>query len=206
MLHISPGVGEMWELTALTPEVLDSLNKLKGRLVIHPRLWRVVMDLLNALRMLAGYNKIANERIYEQCGRLEPDEYLLARQGSFGSIHGLLNHMLLGDRIWMSRFAGAGNSTPPLNSILYEGFADLRAARGEEDARIVAFFENADSTFLQRPIPYINNQGNSYVETATVAALHFFNHQTHHRGQVHVMLSQTTVKPPSLDLHRIVNP
>jgi uncharacterized damage-inducible protein DinB len=164
------------------------------------------MDLLDAFRMLAGYNRIANERLYEQCGQLELDEYLLPRQGSFGSIHGLLNHLLLGDRIWMSRFAGAGNTTPPLSSILYEKFADLRSARSGEDARIVAFFEQADSHFLQRPIPYVNNQGKNYVETAAVAVLHFFNHQTHHRGQVHVMLSQTPVKSPSLDLHRILNP
>jgi uncharacterized damage-inducible protein DinB len=50
-----------------------------------------------------------------------------------------------------------------------------------------------------------NNQGKDYVETAHVACSHLFNHQTHHRGQVHVMLSQTPVVPPSLDLHRIVN-
>ena len=164
------------------------------------------MDLLDGFRMLAGYNRIANERIYEQCSQLEPEEYLLARSGSFGSVHGLLNHVLLGDRIWMSRFAGAGNTTPPLNSVLHERFADLRSARREEDARIVAFFETANSDFLQRQIPYINNQGKSYVESASVAVLHFFNHQTHHRGQIHVMLSQTPVKPPSLDLHRILNP
>jgi uncharacterized damage-inducible protein DinB len=164
------------------------------------------MNLLDAFRMLAGYNKIANERLYEQCGKLDLDDYLRARQGSFGSIHGLLNHVLLGDRIWLSRFAGGGNTTPPLNSILYERFADLRSARSEEDARIVTFFETADSNFLQRSIPYINNQGKNYVETAAVAVLHFFNHQTHHRGQVTVMLSQTAVKPPSLDLHRILNP
>src|ERR1700684_2672495 len=125
--------------------------------------------MLTTFRMLARYNRIANERLYEACGRLEPVEFRRERKGSFGSIHGLLNHVLLGDRIWMSRFAGAGNTTPPLNSILYERFADLRSARSEENARIVAFFENADSHFLERPIPYVNNQGKSYVETATVA-------------------------------------
>jgi len=60
--------------------------------------------------------------------------------------------------------------------------------------------------FLQRQLPYTNNQGKDYLETTPVAVLHFFNHQTHHRGQVHVMISQTDIKPPSLDMHRILNP
>jgi uncharacterized damage-inducible protein DinB len=128
------------------------------------------------------------------------------RKGSFGSIHGLLNHVLLGDRIWMSRFAGRGHTTPPLNSILFDGFAELRSARAAQDEEIEAFFAQADTDFLQRQLPYTNNQGKDYLETTPVAVLHFFNHQTHHRGQVHVMISQTDIKPPSLDMHRILNP
>ncbi len=62
--------------------------------------------MLDAFRMLARYNRIANERLYEKCGQLDPVEYQRQRQGSFGSIHALLNHLLLGDRIWMSRFSG----------------------------------------------------------------------------------------------------
>ena len=162
--------------------------------------------MLDAFRMLARYNRIANERLYEACGRLEPVEFRRERKGSFGSIHGLLNHLLLGDRIWMSRFAGRGHTTPPLNSILFEDFSELRSARAAQDEEIEAFFAQADSDFLQRQLPYTNNQGKDYVETAPVAVLHFFNHQTHHRGQVHVMISQTNVKPPSLDMHRILNP
>ncbi len=156
--------------------------------------------------MLARYNRIANERLYEQCGQLDPVEYRRERQGSFGSIHGLLNHILLGDRIWMSRFAGGGNTTPPLNSILFDSFAELSSARAAQDEEIEAFFEKTDADFLPRQFRYTNNQGKDYVETAPVAVLHFFNHQTHHRGQVHVMISQTDVKPPSLDMHRILNP
>ncbi len=156
--------------------------------------------------MLARYNRIANERLYEQCGQLDLDEYLRERKGSFGSIHRLLNHMLLGDRIWMSRFSGGGSTTPPLNTILYETFAELKLARAEQDANIEAFFEGADSAFLERLLSYTNSLGKYYEESTPRAVLHFFNHQTHHRGQVHVMLSQTAVKPPSLDLHRILNP
>jgi uncharacterized damage-inducible protein DinB len=96
--------------------------------------------------------------------------------------------------------------TPPLNTVLFEDFPSLRLARIEEDARIEAFFESLGPDFFSRSLRYINNQGKPYIEEAPVAASHFFNHQTHHRGQVHVMLSQTDVPPPSLDLHRIINP
>jgi uncharacterized damage-inducible protein DinB len=164
------------------------------------------MDTLDSFRMLARYNRIANERLYEQCGKLDLVEYRRERRGSFGSIHALLNHILLGDRIWMSRFAGGGNTTPPLNSILFESFAELRAARSEQDAGIEAFFKKVDGNFLATSLAYTNSQGKDYQETAPVAVLHFFNHQTHHRAQVHVMISQTDVRPPSLDMHRILNP
>jgi uncharacterized damage-inducible protein DinB len=163
------------------------------------------MDTIDVFRMLARYNRIANERLYEQCANLDPVEYLRERRGSFGNIHALLNHILLGDRIWMSRFAGGGSTTPPLNSILYDTLAELHAARSAQDAEIEAYFET-DPAFLLKPLLYTNSRGKDCVDVAPMAVLHFFNHQTHHRGQVHVMISQTDVKPPSLDLHRIINP
>jgi uncharacterized damage-inducible protein DinB len=162
--------------------------------------------LIETFRMLARYNRIANQRLYGACAGLDPAEYRRERAGSFGSIHGLLNHLLVGDRVWMARFAGGGSVTPALNAILFEDFSELRNARTVQDAEIESFFATVDDAFLERTIPYINNQGRAYVESVPVAVLHFFNHQTHHRGQVHVMVSQTGVKAPSLDMHRILNP
>jgi uncharacterized damage-inducible protein DinB len=162
--------------------------------------------MLDAFRMLSRYNRIANERLYEKCGQLDPVEYRRERKGSFGSIHGLLNHVLLGDRIWMSRFEGSGNTAPPLNSILFDSFAELRSARAAQDEHIEAFFAQVDTDFLHRRLSYTNSQGKDYLQAVPVAVLHFFNHQTPHRGQVHVMISQTDTKPPSLDMHRILNP
>jgi uncharacterized damage-inducible protein DinB len=156
--------------------------------------------------LLARYNRIANERLYEACSRLTAEEYKVERSGSFGSIHKLLNHLLLGDRIWMERFAGRHTDTPPLGTVLHAEFAPLREAREEMDRLIESFFNKVDESFFAGSFSYINNQGKPYVESALVAAGHFFNHQTHHRGQVHVMLSQTAVHPPSLDMHRILNP
>jgi uncharacterized damage-inducible protein DinB len=161
--------------------------------------------MLDAFRIFARYNRVANERLYEQVGKLDIAEYRRERRGSFGSIHVLLNHILVGDRIWMSRFAGGGKTTPPLNTILFETFAEINAARTEEDASIVAFFEKVDDGFLTRQLAYTNSFGKDCVVEAGPAVLHFFNHQTHHRGQVHVMLSQTEVSPPALDMHRLLN-
>ena len=162
--------------------------------------------MLDAFRIFARYNRVANERLYVQVGKLDLAEYRRERRGSFGSIHALLNHILLGDRIWMSRFAGGGKTTPPLNTILFETFTEINTARAEEDAGIVAFFEKVDDDFLTRQLAYTNSRGKECVDKAAPAVLHFFNHQTHHRGQVHVMLSQTEVSPPALDMHRILNP
>ena len=156
--------------------------------------------------MLARYNRGANEQLYEQISQLDEAEYRRERQVSFGSIHAVLNHILLGDQIWMSRFAGKGAKTPPLNAILCDTFTALKDARLEQDQQIELFFEQSDGDFLRKPLRYTNSQGKEYTESAPLAVLHFFNHQTHHRGQLHVMLSQTDVKPPSLDLHRILNP
>jgi uncharacterized damage-inducible protein DinB len=162
--------------------------------------------MIDAFRIFTRYNRIANERLYETCGQLDPVEYRRERKGSFGSIHKLLNHTLLADRIWMSRFGGRGSTTPPLNSILFDSFAELRSARATQDEEIETFFVKVDVDFLQRQLRYTNSLGKDCVDTAPAAVLHFFNHQTHHRGQVHVMISQTDVKPPSLDMHRILNP
>ena len=156
--------------------------------------------------MLARYNRIANERLYAACAELDEAEYRKQRSGSFGSIHGLLNHILLGDRRWLGLFEGGQRATPPLNQILYDDFSSLRSAREREDARLESFFSNVDVAFWDRSFPYTNNQGKDYVETAHVACSHLFNHQTHHRGQVHVMLSDAGVAAPGLDLHRIINP
>ncbi len=155
---------------------------------------------------MAQYNRIANEKLYAACAQLSDVEYRRTRAGSFGSIHALLNHILLGDRIWMERFTTTEPAiTPPLDGILYHDFADLRRAREAEDARIEAFM-TAPGDFFSREIGYTNNAGVPCADPAPLLAAHLFNHQTHHRGQVHVMLSQTNEPPPGLDLHRAIRP
>jgi uncharacterized damage-inducible protein DinB len=169
--------------------------------------------LIAHFQMLARYNTIANERLYEACSRLDNEEYRRERAASFRSVHRTLNHILLGDRIWMARFTETGHAnTPPLGSELYPDFVSLRAARVAEDARIEAFLADAAfqagaaEEFLAKEVRYVNSAGEHHADPAGLLLAHLFNHQTHHRGQVHTMLSQTAVKPPALDMHRAIRP
>ena len=126
------------------------------------------MDLTPHFQVLAHYNRIANERLYSQCAQLSSSEYRKHRAASFGSIHALLNHILLGDRRWLGLFESGDRITPPLNQVLYDDFAELRVAREQEDARLESFFAHLDPGFWTRSFPYRNNQGKDYVETAHI--------------------------------------
>src|SRR6202012_4023903 len=110
-------------------------------------------------------------------------EYRKPRAGSFGSMHALLNHLLIGDRVWMARFEGGGQTTPPLDAILYDDLASLTAARVVEDDRIVQFFEQLAGDFFNRYLSYVNSRGQQCSVPSAGPVAHFFNHQTHHRGQ-----------------------
>src|SRR4030095_144229 len=110
------------------------------------------MDLVTHFQMLARYKRIANERLFATCARLDEAEYRQRRAGSFGSIHGLLNHILLGDRRWMTLFERGDRTTPPLDQILYDDFLSLRTARAREDLRIESFFGGHESAVLGRMV------------------------------------------------------
>lgn len=157
-------------------------------------------------QMLARYNTLANRRIYDTCALLSDAERKQVRPAFFKSIHGTLNHIMVGDRIWLTRFAGKEIPSTGLNAILYEDFAELSAARTLEDQRIENFTANLTEEFIKGTIKYVNNQGKLYEDPVELLITHFFNHQTHHRGQIHDMLTQTEIAPPVLDMHRVINP
>ncbi|HZC19390.1 MAG TPA: DinB family protein [Rubrobacteraceae bacterium] len=162
--------------------------------------------LVRNFRMQARYNALANRRLYEACARLSDVERKKRRPAFFGSIHGTLNHLMVGDRIWLSRFSGKEVPSTNLDAILYEDFGELREARKEEDSRIEAFAAGIDERFLKGTIRYVNNEGRTLEDPVELLVAHFFNHQTHHRSQVHDMFTQTEVPPPVLDLHRVIRP
>ncbi len=166
----------------------------------------MVDTLVRNFRMLARYNALANRRLYEACARLSDEERKKHRQAFFGSIHATLNHIMVGDRIWLGRFAGEEAPSTNLDATLYEDFEELWKARRQEDRRIEEFAAGIDEQWLDGTIRYINNEGRTLEDPIDLLVAHFFNHQTHHRGQLHDMLSQTEVSPPVLDLHRVIRP
>ena len=151
--------------------------------------------------MFAGYNAWCNERLYDAVARLPDSDYRANRGAFFKSLHGTLNHLLLGDRIWMRRFTGTGEHPLRLDAILYEDFASLRAARRAEDDRISRYVAALTEAELASTIRYRTIVQPIEIEQALSPALdHFFNHQTHHRGQAHGLLTAITGDAPSFDL------
>ncbi|HWE47268.1 MAG TPA: DinB family protein [Caulobacteraceae bacterium] len=151
-------------------------------------------------RMFASYNAWANTRLYDAAQALPDAEYRRDRKAFFGSLHRTLNHLMVGDRIWMHRFDGEGETYTQLDLVIFDDLASLRAAREAEDARIVRYTETLTPEALAHDLEYTNTQGKTFVTPLPPALDHFFNHQTHHRGQAHALISAAGAAPPPLDL------
>ena len=149
----------------------------------------------------AGYNAWANNRLYDAAAQLSDDEYRADKGAFFKSMHGTLNHLLATDRIWMKRFTGEGEAPDRLDAILHDRLPDLRAARDDEDRRIAAWVGSLDEARLKGVIRYRRvSTPDEFVQPLMPALDHWFNHQTHHRGQVHCMLTQAGGRPSDTDL------
>jgi len=180
----------------------------------------MAMDLITQFKTMAQYNTWMNRSIYETCGALSDDERKRDLHAFFGSIHRTLNHLLLTDRMQMGRFVGADRMRSfdeggrrieirTLDQELYADFATLRREREKTDAMIEAWTSTNEITpeFLAREMVYdaMSAAGRYHVPT-WIAVTHFFNHQTHHRGQVATLLSQLGRDPGVTDLmalHRV---
>jgi uncharacterized damage-inducible protein DinB len=149
----------------------------------------------------AAYNAWANRRLYDAAAMLSDAEYRSDKGAFFKSMHGTLNHLLVTDRIWMHRFTGEGDVPQRLDAILHERFDALRAAREAEDRRIVAYVDGLDDTRLAGAIRYRRvSTPDEFVQPLMPALDHWFNHQTHHRGQAHTILTALGKPAPELDL------
>ena len=104
--------------------------------------------LTDHFRMLARYNTGANERPYDVCTKLTDADRKVDRKGFFNSIHGTLNHLLVGDRVWMARFEGGTSPTTGLDALLFEEFDALKTARMAEEERITTFVEILDDDYF----------------------------------------------------------
>ena len=152
-------------------------------------------------RMFGHYNAWANSRLYDATARLSAEQYRADRGAFFKSVRGTLNHLLVTGRIWMQRFTGEGDAPNRLDAILFESFDDLRTARAAEDRRIVDFVDGLDDGRIAGTIKYRRVSTPEEFEQQLAPALaHWFNHQTHHRGHVHALLTGLVGEAPELDL------
>jgi uncharacterized damage-inducible protein DinB len=162
--------------------------------------------------LLARYNAGMNQQMYQAAARLTQDELGADRQAFFGSILGTMNHLLVGDTIWLRRFAGhpaAYSSLAPLlqqppvtglSQSFGNDLATLQAYRSELDAIILDWAQQVTADELAQPFSYRNIKGEAYCKPFGSLVLHFFNHQTHHRGQISTLLYQAGVDIGVTDL------
>jgi uncharacterized damage-inducible protein DinB len=155
------------------------------------------------VQMMAAYNAEMNRRVYAAAGRLDEAERRRERGAFFGSIHATLNHLLWADQMWMSRFEGWPKPAHALRAglAMHEDFAVLTAMRARADAGICAWAEGLDPAWLQGEQTWFSGVAQRDVTRPRVLVVtHLFNHQTHHRGQVHAMLTAAGAQTGDTDL------
>lgn len=173
---------------------------------------------LDNYRFLARYNRWMNQRLYAACEPLGDEERKRERGAFFGSIHHTLTHLLLADRLWLHRFASqqtrfaaldaATLALPPgvdyVSTSAYPDWAELRQARDTLDEVIERWLAEMKADFLCSTMLYANTKGVQRAHPVWQAMTHFFNHQTHHRGQATTLLTQAGVDVGVTDLIALV--
>lgn len=147
----------------------------------------------------ARYNLWANGRLYGAAAAL-PEACLWRDQGAFfGSLMGTLNHLLVGDQLWLARLTGAPAPALRLDTVLYRDLEPLRAARGETDLHLRQTMDDWPGSRFGETLSYASTNGQRWEQPVAEVLTHIFNHQTHHRGQAHVLVGQLGGTPPELD-------
>ncbi len=160
------------------------------------------MALVEHLRAMARNNAWANHRLLAACANLAEDAYKARRTSFFPSIHLTLNHMLLVDWYYLDALDNGGRRARELYALGDEpcaSFALLRPAQQAADRRLIAFCEALGEDGVDAVV-ILNRPGEvQNPERVQDVLAHLFQHDIHHRGQVHAMLAGTEVAPPQLD-------
>jgi uncharacterized damage-inducible protein DinB len=153
-------------------------------------------------RQFALYNRWANTQLYDASAKLSPEQLAQDRGGFFKSLLGTLNHLVVTDRLWMSRLEGNSPRGTKLDEILFTDMGALRGARDAENKRIVDHVFALREDQFAAPFAYETTSGAAQSQPLQQILSHLFNHQTHHRGQAHDLLGQIAGqdKAPPLDL------
>lgn len=168
------------------------------------------------VRQMSAYNTWMNDKLYVAAASLPPADVVADRKAFFGSIQATLGHIAVADTIWLQRFAthpAHYASLQPLRGLPVQRdlgaqpFADLAALaahRRSLDHMIEAWAAEVTETDLDHALEYVNTRGDSFRKPYFFLVMHFFNHQTHHRGQVTTLLTQTGVDVGSTDLSTLI--
>jgi len=174
--------------------------------------------MLEHLRLLSRYNQWMNDKLYNTAAQLPADELARDRGAFFGSLQGTLNHIMVADMIWLHRFSEhpgqhsaldrirAAPKPQALNQTLVNDFAALSEERRRLDRTIITWCEQLDASDLNHKLAYKNMKGEAAVKNFGSLMLHFFNHQTHHRGQATTLLSQQGLDVGVTDLQTLITP
>ena len=155
------------------------------------------------VRRMARYNRWQNQNLYGVADTLSDEERRRERGAFFGSIHKTLSHLLWGDRIWMSRFTDVPKPEGgiPGSVSLYQDWDLLKRERAAFDETMIAWADGLDAAWLADYLTYYSSGAKRDITRPKwLLVTHMFNHQTHHRGQVHCMLTQAGGKPHDTDL------
>jgi len=156
------------------------------------------------VRRMARYNRWQNQNLYGAADTLSDDERRRERGAFFGSIHMTLSHLLWADRIWMSRFSPdvpKPEAGIPESVSMYPDWDGLKRERVTFDDTMIAWADGLDAAWLRGDLTwYSGAQKRDVTKPKWVLVTHMFNHATHHRGQVHCMLTQAGGKPGATDL------
>ena len=153
---------------------------------------------------MARYNRWQNDNLYSAAGKLSDAERRKERGAFWGTIHGTLNHILCGDKIWMHRLGGFPR--PKAKSLAetvleHETWDELKVERERLDGDILDWASKLDPQWLAEAFTWRSMSApREFTQPRWLLVTHMFNHQTHHRGQVHCMLTQAGVKPGDTDL------
>ena len=165
---------------------------------------------------MASYNEWMNAKLYAAAAKLTPQELAADRKAFFGSIIGTLNHIVVGDTIWLKRFATHPSNHAALESIRKMRtpaaldellFTDIGALIGHRimlDDTIKQWATTLTQEDLSHVLPYVNMKGVAAKKRFSSLVMHFFNHQTHHRGQVSTLLFQAGVDVGVTDLLALI--
>lgn len=146
---------------------------------------------------MATYNSWQNDSFVKAASTLSDKERQKDRGAFFGSIQNTFSHILWGDQIWLSRFIGTPppKASIPESALLFDDWNTFTAQRADFDKTIINWTKNIDPDWFDGDLTWYSGAAECDVtKPKKLLVMHMFNHQTHHRGQIHAMLSSAGIK------------